>query len=110
MTDRRTFLGAVAVAGVGGFGLTRAVRKCPVTLEFFALRSNQTGDPGLILGGSTGRLGTPERVDRGVVKVGHFHGLAHEGGGRVAYLYEATVTGPHPRRGLVKLADATAVL
>jgi hypothetical protein len=32
----------------------------------------------------------------------------HEGDGRIAYLYEATIPGHRPRRGFVKLGNAAA--
>ena len=56
----------------------------------------------------SGQLGTPESVELGAVEVGHFHGLKHEGDGRIAYLYEARIPGHRPRHGFVKLGDAAA--
>jgi hypothetical protein len=114
MTNRRTFLGGVlAASALGGIGLARKsnVRPArPATVEFYSPSpgEDRPGASGQILGNLAGQLGTPESVDLRSVEVGHFHGLMHEGGGRIAYLYEATIPGPCPRRGFVKLGDTAA--
>jgi hypothetical protein len=113
MTNRRTFLGGVlAASALGGIGLARKsnVRPGPATVEFYSPSPDEDrpGASGQILGNLAGQLGTPESVELRSVEVGHFHGLMHEGGGRIAYLYEATIPGPCPRRGFVKLGDAAA--
>jgi hypothetical protein len=112
MTNRRTFLGStLAATALGWIGLKAKRQPAPPPrVEFFALRPTaadpRTSNP--ILGNSARQLGTPESVELRTVRVGHFHGLIHEGGGRVAYMYEASIPGDRPRRGLVKLgAEAT---
>ncbi len=114
MTNRRTFLGGVvAASALGWVGFTRKVHVSTArsaTVDFYApvSREDRPGASGEVLGNLAGQLGTPEGVELRSVRVGHFHGLMHEGDGRIAYLYEAIIPGPSPRRGFVKLGDASA--
>ena len=107
MTTRRTFIGATLAASAAGFaGLAR--RAGPATVEFYGpvvAKGGRAMTSGQVLGNLAGHSGTPERVELASVQVGHFHGLAHEGDGRVAYLYEATLSGRQGRRGFVKLGQ-----
>ena len=113
MTNRRKFLGGLLTASaLGWVGLARKaiVRPTrPATVDFYAPSpgEDRPGASGGVLGNLAGQLGTPESVELRSVEVGHFHGLMHEGDGRIAYLYEATIPGHLPRRGFVKLGDAT---
>ncbi len=114
MTNRRTFLGGVLAASALGWvgsarkANVRGVRK--TTVDFYAPvpGEDRPSASGGVLGNLAGQLGTPESVELRSVQVGHFHGLMHEGDGRIAYLYEATIPGQYPRRGFVKLGDAAA--
>ena len=114
MTKRRTFLGGVlAASAMGWVGLFRKAEvrpDRPATVDFYAPSPTEDRPvaSGQVLGNLSGQLGTPESVELRSVEVGHFHGLMHEGDGRIAYLYEATIPGHRPRRGFVKLADAAA--
>ena len=114
MTNRRTFLGGVLAAtapGWVGFARKAHLRPArPVTVEFYSPSpgEDRPGASGQVLGNLAGQLGTPESVELRSVEVGHFHSLMHEGDGRIAYLYEATISGQCPRRGFVKLGDAAA--
>jgi len=111
MTNRRRFLGGTLAAVAAGWaGLARRARVVtPATLvDFYPLAPGGSGPKagGPILG-LTRRLGEPRRVDLRSVEVGHFHDLTREPTGRVAYLYEATLAEPDPRRGLVKLGETS---
>ena len=113
MTNRRTFLGGVLAASAWDGSASPARPMCDRpgrrrSISMPRARSRIGAVLGPVLGNLAGQLGTPESVELRSVQVGHFHGLMHEGDGRVAYLYEATIPGPCPRRGLVKLGDAAA--
>jgi hypothetical protein len=109
MTNRRTFLGGMltVAAGIAIDHGMQVASQLPAMVEFYPV--NPT-DPRLVDGGLFSAnfaeiAGKPLGVRIQRVQVGHFYGLAHEGEGRIAYLYEATLKGPTPRRGLVKIDE-----
>jgi hypothetical protein len=55
-----------------------------------------------------GQFGRPETVELGSLEVGHFHGLMHEGDGRIAYLYEAAIPEHRPPTRVRELDEIAA--
>jgi hypothetical protein len=110
--NRRSFLGGVLAASLGGVGLLSrraGVQSSRLARVPFYARGPESAGPtpsAGIPGNLAGRFGEPEFVELGKVEVGHFHDLMHEGDGRIAYLYEATIPGRGARRGFVKLGAA----
>lgn len=108
MTSRRAFLGGALAVAAGWAGLGRKANVGggpPAMVDFYsrAWGDVEAGGGPSTLGVATGRLGEPARVDPRSLEVGHFRDLVHEGDGRIAYLYDAALSGPIPRRGYVKL-------